>query len=141
MNKTLYHVAPKESMDSILQKGILTPKEVNFLIDEGELSSKVLGVSFSNNISNFPNYVSLLENFDMVKIVANKICFARTGRYFHPGFFAIGYAINPVIKSHKEFFDSETVKFINADSFFSEALYQKRIPKEFIERVFGIWTY
>ncbi|HIG94537.1 MAG: hypothetical protein QT05_C0049G0047 [archaeon GW2011_AR13] len=142
MSSYLYHISPKESKDSILERGILTPNEVNDLIDKGELSSNVLGISFdSYTISNFPEYVSLLEDYSFIEFVAEQICFSRFKRYYDPNFMAIGYLINGEIKKHNEFINAIKVKEMNSEAFPSEALYHGRIPRKFIERCFATRTF
>ncbi|HLD55962.1 MAG TPA: hypothetical protein VJB35_06890 [Candidatus Nanoarchaeia archaeon] len=142
MGSYLYHISPKESKDSILERGILTPNEVNDLIDKGELSSNVLGISFdSYTPSNFPEYVSLLEDYSLIEFVAEQICFSRFKRYYDPNFMAIGYLINGEIKKHNEFINAIKVKEMNSEAFPSEALYHGRIPRKFIERCFAARTF
>ena len=80
----MYYVAPCESMEFILREGILPPNEVLKKIKLGELPSTVLGVSFGQDSSNFPECVSLLEQTSALHWVAEQICFSRTGRYNDP---------------------------------------------------------
>jgi len=138
----LYYVAPIESREYIEKNGILRPIEVKELIEKGLLESKVLGVSFDGiDSSNFPEYVSLLENFSMTKSVAEQICFSRTRRYNDPSFVAIGYEVDDIIKTHEEFLDEMIVKQMNPDSYLSEVLYKGNIPKELIMRCFAVRTF
>ena len=142
MTQRLFYVAPKESMEFILESGILIPNEVNRLIKAGELPKEVLGVSYGMDSSNFPEHVSLLENIKITKSVAEQICFAKTGTYNDPNFMAIGYAISPEIREHKEFIPNEEVKKMHSEPYHSEVLYHGNIPKEFIrEPVFAVRTY
>ena len=111
------------------------------LISEEALDSNVLGVSYGLDSSNFPDYISLLEDYNMMSSVAEQICFSRTGRYNHPDFMAIGYPIDAVIRSHKEFVCNDAVKTMHHDPYRSEVLYKNRIPAEFIGRPFAVRTY
>ena len=122
----MYYVAPKESMDSILKNGILPPREVMELIEKGVLKQDVLGVSYGMDSSNFPEYISLIENFNIIDMVAEQICHSRTGRYKYPNFTVMVYSINPIIKTHKEFVSNKGTYYP------SEVLYKGRIPPELI---------
>jgi hypothetical protein len=141
MDKDLFYVAPKESMDLILKNGIFIPNDVIKLIDDGSLDKTVLGVSYGMDSSNFPEYVSLLEDYDIMSMVAEQICFSRTGRYNHPDFMAIGYPIDAVVRSHKEFVTNDIVKKMHPDSYHSEVLYKGKITVEFIGRPFAVRTH
>ncbi len=124
-----------------MKKEILVPNEVIKLIEEGSLDKSVLGVSYDLDSSNFPEYVSLLEDRNIMSSVAEQICFSRTGSYNHPDFMAIGYPIDAIIRTHKEFIDNNIVKQMHSDPYFSEVLYRGRILPEFIGRPFAVRTY
>ncbi len=138
MKEEFYYVAPRESMDSILREGIFPPREVMERIQRGQLPSSVLGVSFGMDSSNFPEYVSLLEQESTLHWVAEQICFSRMGRYNDPNFVAKGYSINPSLRDNPEFVNNGWVKQMNPDAYPSEVLYRGRIPPEMIKRVFEV---
>lgn len=130
-------MAPIEARDFILENGIFTPRKVNELIDAGTLPREVLGVSYGNNTSNFPDYVSLLTDENKIKLVAQEISKGRTGHYYSNSLLAISYQIDEEIVSHGKFLDVEEVKrmgeFWGCDSFPSEVLYYGDIPRKFIK--------
>jgi hypothetical protein len=138
MSSLLFYVAPKESMEFILKEGILTPNEVNKRIKEKILPREVLGVSYDMDSSNFPEYVSLLENIAITDRVGEQICFAKTGSYNSPDFMAIGYEIDPIIRTCPEFVKNEQVKEMNPDSYPSEVLYQGNLSPELINMRFAV---
>lgn len=90
---------------------------------------------------NFPEHVSLLEDFRMLQTVAEQVCFSKTGSYRDPDFMAIGYPVYSVLRTHKEFINNDKVKQMNPDSYFSEILYGANIPKKFIVKPFAVRTY
>lgn len=134
----MYYVAPCESLEFILKEGILTPREVLEKVGQGKLPSTILGVSFGLDCSNFPEYVSLLEQESTLHWVAEQICFSRTGRYNDPNFVAKGYSISPSLRDNPEFVNNGRIKQINPDAYPSEGLYRGRIPPEMIKRVFEV---
>ncbi|MEI6850210.1 MAG: hypothetical protein WCK29_04170 [archaeon] len=138
----LYYVAPFESMESILKHGILPPIEVNRLIEEGKLPEEVLGISYKGyDTSHFPEFVSLLRNEDLTKMVAQSICFSRTQRDFDPNFRAIGYIISPEIEKLPEFVAEKRVKMMNDLCYPGEVLFRGRIEPRFIgEHPFNVRT-
>ena len=142
INGSLYYVAPRDSLDFIQDEGILTPAEVIKLIESGQLPEEVLGVSFGGkDSSNFRQFVSMVSDPNITKIVAEQICFARTGRYNDPDFMAIGYAISPEIRKQSGFLDESAVKQMNNDCYSSEVLFEGRITTEFIHpRYFAVRT-
>jgi hypothetical protein len=141
-NRPLYYVAPRESLDFIKNQGILTPAEVIRSIELGELPDDVLGVSFGGiDSSNFKQFVSMVSDRNLTKIIAEQICFAKTGRYNDPDFMAIGYVISPEIRKQPGFLDESTVKQMNNDCYTSEVLFEGRIKTEFIHpRYFAVRT-
>ena len=128
----MYYIAPKESMDSILKDGILPPKEVTELIEKGILKKDVLGVSYGIDSSNFPEYISLIENFNIVDMVAEQICHSRTGKYKDSNFTVMIYFIDNIINTHKEFISNNKVRELNHHSYPSEVLYKGRISPSLI---------
>ncbi|MBT4446926.1 hypothetical protein HOA92_07480 [archaeon] len=139
----LYYIAPVDSLDSILKKGILTPKEVQRLIAEKELPAEVLGVSYGGlDSSNFPDYVSMISSFSFAKAVAEQICFAKTGRYNDFNFTAIGYRIRAEIRDLPGFKNEDQVKEMSQEPYPSEVLFEGNIPPEYIlKRRFNVRTY
>ena len=137
MNSNLIYVAPRESMNYILNRGILTPSKIQELISLRELPREVLGVSFGQDSSNFPNHVSLLENSNIARSVAEQICFSRTGSYTGD-FMAIGYSIKSQIRTSELFIPNFEVKKMNPDCYTSEVLYFRDIPRDLIEHHFAV---
>ncbi len=138
----LYYVAPRESMESILENGILTPEQVRKLILEKKLPEMVLGVSFKKiDSSNFPEFVSLTSNQDMVKRVAEQICFARTGKYCDSNFMAVGYIIDSSIRLKPEFRNEIKTQEMNDNCYNGECLFKGNIEKSLISpRCFAVRT-
>ena len=139
---SLYYVAPRESIEFILDKGIFTPNEVNRLIKSGELSCEVLGISYGfKDSSNFPDFVSMVSNVNITHLIAQQICFARTGRYNDPEFMAIGYRIHSDIRKQQGFVRETEVKKMNNDCYPSEVLFKGNLKPEFIHpRYFAVRT-
>jgi hypothetical protein len=139
-NEPLYYVAPETSKDYILRNGIFSPREVNRLIQAGELSDEVLGISFGgNDSSNFPEFVSMVGSLNIAKLVAQQLSFSRTGQYKNPDFVAIGYEIRPEIRDHQNFIGEKQVKQMNPDCYPSEVLFRGNIGLEFLlPRYFGV---
>ncbi len=135
---SLFYVAPKESMDSILKQGILPPQQVEELISQNKLSKEVRGVSYGMDTSNFPEYVSLLTHEHSLKIIGEQLCNARTGNYFDPDFMAIGYDIDIAIMKDAQFVPEERVKKMHPDPYPGEVLYKGIIKPEHIVRYFAV---
>ena len=130
---SLFYVAPRESLGYIKDEGILTPAEVMMRIKSGRLPKNVLGVSFGGrDSSNLQEFVSMVSDLDATEIVAEQICFARTGRYTNPDFIAIGYEIIPEIRERDGFLDETAAKRMNVDCYPSEVLFRGRIETKFI---------
>ena len=138
----LYYVAARPAMDMIIKNGIYTPKKVNELIDLGELSRDVLGVSYGLDASNFKNYVSLLKDPSVMEQVAEQICYSRFHSYNHPDFMAIGFMIDASHMNDDSRFISESiVKTMHDDSYRTEVLWKGTIDPQYLHRPFAVRTW
>ena len=105
MQKGLYYTAPLESFNYIKQNGILPPKEVFKLIDEGKLPRSVLGCStFSRLASYHRNHLSLesLEEDQVPYMIIN----LRTRGKGN----LVTYLISEEIRQRPEFVDENNKK-------------------------------
>ena len=73
-SNNLIFVAPREAMRSIMERGIRPPSQVRELIEAGELSPEMIGISYRGfDASHFPEYVSMLEGEDYAQAVSTQI--------------------------------------------------------------------
>ena len=128
MSEPLFYVAPREALEYILAKGILVPKKVHALVASGELPREVIGVSYGDDISKFPEHVSLLEMEFVTMMVAQQICFSRHEKYQDSNFAAIGFTISPEIRDLHGFRAEPPGELY----YHSEVLFKGDIPRELI---------
>jgi len=142
MENHLFYVSPRESLDWIMQNGILTPRQVDELIKAGELPEDVRGVS-SHPLeeSHFPDHVSLVTHIESTKGVAQILSHNRTGDYNCPDFMAIGYEISPEVRTCPNFVDEEATKQLNDSCYIGEVLHQGPIQREHILNKFAVRPY
>ncbi|NPE27158.1 hypothetical protein HNV12_04120 [Methanococcoides sp. SA1] len=141
----LFYVAPMEAKRLIMKNGIFTPRKVKRLIESGDVSRSVLGISYGINSSNFPDYVSLLDNENSIELVAREICSARTHSLFSDKLLSVAYWVDDSIRKHQKFLDVEATKkagdFFGCEPFPNEVLYHGNIPRKFILGTFAARTH
>ncbi|MCA9477820.1 MAG: hypothetical protein KC535_01600 [Nanoarchaeota archaeon] len=136
----LFYVAPKSSLDLIMEQGILPPAQVRRLIEEQKLPREVLGISFGNDPSHFPEYVSLVQEHHLLTLIAQQLCFSRHQRFNDPDFMAIGYALDSSLKDDPQFVSHEQVEIMNSCCYPGELLYKGPIDKKYILHRFAVRT-